>query len=87
MKRNILTVVALILVASCIGCGQLKNEFKHMHSSITGLDRKITLYDANGHTIKEWRTRAQIEDQGGTVHFIVDGKAVTISGTFTIEEQ
>jgi hypothetical protein len=54
---------------------------------MTGLDRKITLYDMSGKTIREWRTTAKVEDRGGTCFFIVNGKAVTISGTFIIEEQ
>lgn len=92
MKRHIISGTATAVAVACIGlfgagCGLGKNISKHIHSATTGLDRKITLYAADGHIIKEWRTTAQIEDQGGSVQFIVDGKSVYIAGTFTVEEQ
>ena len=83
MKKTILTLAAVALLA---GCG-LQNTFKHVESSLIGLRRVITLYDANGGVIKRWATTAKVEDNGGTAYFIVNGKAVTIAGTFIIEEQ
>ena len=84
MKQKQLILLASILLFS--GCG-LQNGLKHAQSSLMGLDRKITLYDGTGKVIREWRTRAKVEDKGGSCYFIVEGKAVTISGTFVIEEQ
>ena len=78
-------ILSLILVATLSGCG-LQNQIKHLKSSVVGLNRKITLYDANGKVIREWNTKAKIEDNGGTCYFITEGKAYTISGTFIIEE-
>lgn len=83
MKKYLITTIAICLTA----CGEGGNLIKHMHSSLTGLDRKITLYAANGKPIKEWRTSAKIEDHGGSVFFIHNGKAVTVAGTFIVEEQ
>lgn len=81
-------LLAAIAIASLfVGCGQLDNDLKHAHSDWTGLDRKIILYAADGSVIKEWRTKAKVEDNGGTCFFIVKDKAVIISGTFIIEEQ
>ena len=82
--KFLLPVLAIGLLA---GCGRMSNIGKHFHSAMTGLDRKVTLYSSDGKVLKEWRTTAQIEDRGGTVFFIVDGKAVTVSGTFIVEEQ
>ena len=93
MKMTKLKTVAVVAVMCsallCLtGCGVISNAFKHLHSSITGLNRKITLYDANGHTIKEWVTKAKVEDNGGTCWFLdTNDKAVTISGTFIVQEQ
>lgn len=83
MKTKIaLSILAALTFASC----SLANKVKHLQSSLIGLDRKITLYTSDGHVLREWKTRAQIEDRGGTVYFICDGKAVTVSGTFVVEE-
>ena len=87
LPRNILlAAISCIALLGLSGCN-LRNTLKHTKSDIFGLDRKITLYSNTGTIIKEWRTRAKIEDHGGTVYFIADGKAVTISGTFIVEEQ
>lgn len=68
------------------GCGGCRNSLKHTQSNWFGLNRKITLYDANGGVIKEWTVKSKVEDNGG--YFLTDeGKAVRISGTFIIEEQ
>jgi len=86
-KNVRLAILALAICSALSGCGAFENAGKHLHSSLTGLDRKITLYDMTGKPIREWRTQAKVEDRGGTCFFIVNGKAVTISGTFIIEEQ
>ena len=68
--------------------GDFQNKVKHFQSSMTGLNRNITLYSNNGEIIKEWNTKVKIEDKGGTVYFIDNnGKAVIISGTFIIQEK
>jgi uncharacterized lipoprotein YehR (DUF1307 family) len=80
-----LILVTFLIVVALSGCG-VQNNIKHFRASVLGLDRKIILYSANGEVIREWRTKVAIEDRGGTVYFIVEGKAVIISGTFTVEE-
>lgn len=77
-------LIAMVLLT---GCGEIQNASKHVHSSFTGLNRKITLYNSAGGVIRQWQTTAKVEDKGGTCFFIVDGKAITVSGTFVIEEQ
>lgn len=86
MKTKMLTALLLVQLTFS-GCAECQNFGKHVHSTFTGLNRTITLYDANGHTIKEWHTQAKVEDKGGTCYFLdANGKAVTISGTFIIQE-
>lgn len=88
MKINRNIRYAVMVTALClVACGEAGNIMKHAHSSFTGLNRKITLYSANGQPIKEWVTSAKIEDHGGSVFFICNSKAVTVAGTFIIEEQ
>lgn len=89
MKKRITALGLAVLCVGllCSGCGEFRNLTKHVHSSFTGLNRHITLYAADGKVIREWDTRAKTEDRGGTVWFVVDGKAVTVSGTFVVEER
>jgi len=81
-------MVAAMSLLSLTGCAGCQNAIKHMQSDISGLNRRITLYGADGTEIKTWETQAKVEDQGGTCYFLDDdGKAVIISGTFIIEEK
>ena len=84
----VLTLASALAVASLLsGCGEAANTLKHLHSSFTGLHRTITLYNANGAVIQSWHTQATLEDRGGTCYFLdAHGKAVTISGTFVVQE-
>lgn len=80
-------VVAAMLVTQLSGCAGCQNDWKHAQSNFVGLERTITLYGATGDPIREWKTRAKVEDNGGTCYFLDgDGKAVIISGSFVIEE-
>jgi len=73
-----------VLLFNTPGC---QNTISHMKSSVVGLNREITLYNASGNIIKQWTTDAKVEDAGGSCRFIFNGKVVTISGTFIIEEK
>lgn len=74
----------LTLPGCTAGC---QNQMKHIQSNWSGLNRRITVYGASGEPIRQWETKAKVEDKGGTCWFLdKDGKAVTVSGTFVIEE-
>ncbi len=86
MKR-LITILLLLSITQIVGCAGCSNGWKHLQSTVTGLKRKISLYNANGETIRVWETKAKVEDQGGTCYFLDDdGKSMIISGTFIIEE-
>lgn len=86
MKQLRFTLM-LILCLATPGCAGCQNQLKHMQSGVFGLHRRITLYGADGSVIREWNTTAKVEDQGGSCWFLTDdGKAVTVSGNFVIEE-
>ncbi len=83
MKKLIaLAVVALSLTA----CGQIEGTVNSFKSATGMLERKVTLYNANGTEIKSWVTDNTIEYQGSVAAFIAkDGTNVRISGTFIVE--
>jgi hypothetical protein len=77
-----------LLIMTLQGCAGCQQDMSHMKSSFVGLERHIILYSANGSIIEEWDVRCQVEDAGGTCRFLTyAGKAITISGTFKIEEK
>lgn len=87
MKRIKLVAIALGLL-TLPGCtAGCQNHIKHMKSDVFGLDRTITVYDANGKAIKKWKTTAKLEKDGGFASFLdANGKLVQVSGTVIVEE-
>ena len=83
MIDRVILAVALLPLA---GCGQAEQMWSHVKSDTVKLDRRITLYAADGSVIREWRGRYNVEVQGTSARFIDDTRAVHISGTFVIEE-
>lgn len=77
-------MLAVLMLSGCNGC---RNFNKHLASDVYGLERKVTLYAADGSVIEEWTIDSKVEDKGGTCYFIdKEENAVTISGTFIIKE-
>lgn len=64
----------------------VQQRISHVKSETIGLDRTITLYSYDGKPIRTWKGRVQVEIAGGAARFVIDGKAVIISGTYVIEE-
>jgi hypothetical protein len=81
--------ISCLIVASMliIGCANLQQAGSHFVSGAVGLNRVITLYSASGSVIQQWTGRYNVEIIGGTVRFMDKGKAVQISGTYSIIEQ
>lgn len=83
----ILTIAfVMVLMTYTTGCAGCQQDWSHMKSELVGLNRVIILYANDGTVIKKWHTRSQVQDQGGSFRFLVDGKAIQIAGTITIEE-
>ena len=75
------------MVVVLTGCGKFSNILRHEESDWFGLNRTITLYNANGTAIQTWKAKSKVEDRGGSCYFIdSNSKAVIISGTFIIQE-
>ncbi len=90
-NKNMVIAVAILVVMSLIimfggGCGSIAHKFSHTKSSLFGLRRKITLYSLSGDELRSWEGRTKVEINGQTARFVINGKAITISGTFVIEE-
>ncbi len=81
----VLGVICLGLLASCNSCRQ---EFKRIKSNSTGIERTVTLFDANGKIIKVWNIDSTYQSPGTGINFIdKNEKFVAINGTFIIEEK
>ena len=51
------------------------------------LNRRITLFGADGHVIRSWDCRCKVEMKGGDAWFVSDeGKAIAVMGTVLVEE-
>lgn len=75
MKRSMLAIV------QCTNCGEATMK------QIQDLNKSITLYDADGKVIREWKTKSEVEDKGGEVYFLdANNKAIMITDKFIVEE-
>ena len=91
-KNKVGAAAIIIVLALIIGAyvyyslPSTQQRISHAKSGAIGLDRTITLYAADGKPIREWKGRVQVELDGNTARFVVQHKAVIISGTYVIEE-
>jgi hypothetical protein len=83
---TIFLVLLLVGLYSYLSLPSVQQRISHAESRAIGLDRTITLYSNDGKPIKSWKGRVQVEIEGGAARFILHGKAITISGTYVIEE-
>ena len=82
--RTLLLCFVLLLCGGCV-TEEDKLERKHEESSRYGLWRKVTFYPQNGTPIV-WAGRYKVENNGGNIQFLHEGKVITIGGSFLVEE-
>lgn len=82
MKRLFILLVVCLFIS---GCG-LQTGFKHLQSTVTGLDRRVCMYSATGEVIRSWTGRYKVEDNGGSISFVNLGKTIIVAGSYTVEE-
>ena len=83
MKKIIIVLSILVLFS----CEKWEKKVKHIKSDLSGLNRKITLFDCDGEVIRSWEGNFRIELIGNSASWIDnDNKDMKISGTFIIEE-
>jgi hypothetical protein len=80
-------LLSLLCAVLFLSCAELEQTGSSMVSGVIGLHRVITLYAADGSVIKQWEGRYNIKSQYGMARFMDNGKAITIAGTFIIEEK
>ena len=89
-RKTITFVVILILGALAVGlgwqCQCIKQAASHVKSGTVGLDRRVTLYANDGSIIQEWEGKFMIEDSGASIRFLLYGDAITVAGTYVVEE-
>lgn len=76
---------SLVLLASCNSCRQ---DIKAIKSRTAGINRTVTLYDANGKLVRSWDINSTYQTAGTGINFLdKNEKFVAINGTFIIEEK
>lgn len=86
MKKFLLVLSITIISLTHYGCNGCANTIKHLQSEVSGLNRTITLFTANGDTLGSWNTSSVVEDHGGSCSFLFNGKSMYVAGTYTIQE-
>jgi len=90
MMNRLKRVAALSVLVLFAGCASQQAGCKSMQSSVSGLDRVVTLYDCNGGVIKTYEGRMLVGDtnNGGGIYIDIVGKQrIFIDGTYTVEEK
>lgn len=82
MKKKLLAGILLagLSLATLTGCGESwERTKKNLESEYGGgLERVLTVYDANGNMIKRYEGKFDIESKGDKIKFINNGKVVII---------
>lgn len=85
--RKVAAILMVVAGVSLSGCKLIGQKAKSIKTSTIGANRIVTLYAVDGTPIKVWEGRYQLKVEGGVARFIHEGKVVTISGTWSAEEQ
>ena len=91
--RNAIT--AFLIIIGCLGglallasCNSCRQDIKGIKSRTVGIERTITLFDANGKVIRTWNINSTYKTAGTGIDFLDEhGKFVAINGTFIVEEK
>ena len=80
--------LALLTIFGLSGCASFQSIDKNIKNQVGGgLFRRVTFYSLDGKVLKTWEGKVFTEsDEGQALHFQVNGKRMTLSGTYSIEE-
>jgi hypothetical protein len=82
MKKKLIAGILLagLSLSTLAGCGESwERTKKNLESEYGGgLNRVLTIYDANGNVIKQYEGKFDIESKGDKIKFINNGKVVII---------
>ena len=92
MKDRTFVILAIVCavagVALWASMNSTRQTLKGITSRVSGLERKVTLFDANGKAIRSWDINSTYRADGTGIDFLdKDGKFVAINGTFIVEEK
>lgn len=88
MKR-IFIVLAIVLVLAFTGCEAVERSVKDFGSSITGLDRVVTVYSDTGEILKTYSGKIDVEgnEYGNKVKFDLGDQRIIIYNAIVIVEE
>lgn len=71
-------VIALMLVSVLCGCASIQRDLKDIDSNFSGgLDRVVTVYNANGEVLKTYEGKIDLAPtEGGIVKFDLNGQRI-----------
>lgn len=93
-RRMITGILFLIIIGAIVYFGMRTASFERWTKSIKseysgGLNRIVTVYDNNGHEIRKWSGKTDIEENtyGNKVLFEMDGKRKVVYNAVVIVEE
>ncbi len=88
MLNNLAVAAILTATIGLTGCASIGQAGKSLQNEFgSGLTRRVTFYSYDGKVLKTWEGKIFTEgNEGESLHFQVDGKRMTVSGAYTIEE-
>jgi uncharacterized lipoprotein YehR (DUF1307 family) len=89
MKRFFGAVIILFLLLGLSGCEEWSRSMKDFSSSISGLERTVSVYSDSGELLRTYEGRIDIEstEYGNKVKFDIDGKRTIIYNAVVIVEE
>ena len=87
---SILLVVMFIVTFSLTSCERCSQSLHSFGSNMSGLDRKVILYDYCGDTIQIWEGDLNVVSNRGTqeIYFDINGKRTIIyNGIVVVQEK
>ncbi len=88
--KKVVALALLVTVIFLVGCSQkFQRGVKDFQSKWVGLDRKVTVYSANGEPVKTYKGRIDIEktEYGNKIKFAHDGHMVMIFNMGVVVEE
>ena len=81
-------LLAFVIIGILASFNSCRQEVKRFKSTSVGIERTVTLFDADGKVIKTWNIDSTYKTAGTGIDFLdKNGKFVAINGTFIVEEK
>jgi uncharacterized lipoprotein YehR (DUF1307 family) len=89
MKKLLAIVIAAAMILGLSGCEEWSRSMKDFSSSISGLERTVSVYSSSGELLRTYEGRIDVEstEYGNKVKFDLDGKRTIIYNAVVIVEE